>query len=116
MDNIMPVLHIHTNTHISDKSDFLKQTSSAVAAALSKPESYVMILLSDDKAMSFAGVEEPTAFLELKSLGLSDSQTKAISHSLCTFLEQQLHIDASRVYIEFSSPERAMFGWNKSTF
>jgi len=112
----MPVLHIHTNIAIENQPDFLAQASSMVASALGKPESYVMILFSECKPMSFAGTLEATAFLELKSLGLNDSQTKDLSEKLCCFLEKTLKIDASRIYIEFSSPERAMFGWNKSTF
>jgi len=112
----MPVLHIHTNISIDNQSNFLAQTSTAVAEALRKPESYVMVLFSECKAMSFAGTQEPTAFVELKSLGLNDTQTKDLSEKLCLFLETTLKIDASRIYIEFSAPERAMFGWNKSTF
>jgi len=112
----MPVLHIHTNIDIDDQPDFLNQASTMLAEALEKPESYVMILFSECKTMSFSGTQEPTAFLELKSLGLNDSQTSDLSENLCLFLEHTLKIDASRIYIEFSAPERAMFGWNKSTF
>jgi len=112
----MPVLHIHTNLSIDHQSDFLAQASRTVASALAKPESYVMILFSECKSMSFAGTQEPTAFVELKSLGLNDTQTKDLSLKLCSFLEETLKIDATRIYIEFSNPERAMFGWNKSTF
>jgi len=112
----VPVLHIHTNVNIDNQSDFLVQASSTVASALGKPESYVMILFSECKPMSFAGTQEPTAFLELKSLGLNDTQTKDLSLKLCSFLEETLGIDTSRIYIEFSAPERTMFGWNKSTF
>jgi len=112
----MPVLHIHTNISIENQSNFLTQASSTVANALGKPESYVMILFSDCKPMSFAGTQEPTAFLKLKSLGLNDTQTKDLSEQLCSFLEKMLNIDTSRIYIEFSAPERSMFGWNKNTF
>jgi len=112
----MPVLHIHTNISIDDQPDFLAQASTMIAEALGKPESYVMILFSECKLISFAGTQEPTAFVELKSLGLNDSQTSDLSEKLCLFLGTTLNIDSSRIYIEFSAPERAMFGWNKSTF
>ncbi|MDQ6956281.1 MAG: phenylpyruvate tautomerase MIF-related protein [Mariprofundaceae bacterium] len=112
----MPVLHIHTNISIENQSDFLAQASSTVSAALGKPESYVMILFSECKPMLFAGTQEPAAFVELKSLGLNEAQTKGLSDKLCSFLETTLNIEPSRMYIEFSNPERAMFGWNKSTF
>jgi len=112
----MPVLHIHTNISIDQQSGFLAQASTTIAEALGKPESYVMVLFSECKPMSFGGSDAPTAFVELKSLGLESSQTKNLSLKLCSFLEKTLKIDSSRIYIEFSSPERAMFGWNKSTF
>jgi len=75
-----------------------------------------MIRISDSDAMSFAGTTEPLAYVELKSLGLSSSQTAQLSDTLCSFIERKLGIAPARTYIEFASPERAMFGWNKGTF
>ncbi len=112
----MPVLSIQTNALVQDKTNFLTQASLWVAEALSKPESYVMIHLSDDETMSFSGTTEPLAYVELKSLGLTSSQTAGLSKTLCAFLQKELQVDASRIYIEFSAPERAMFGWNSGTF
>jgi len=112
----MPVLSIQTNATVADKEAFLTQASTLVADALSKPESYVMIHVSDNQTMSFAGSTNPLAYVELKSLGLMEQQTRELSKKVCSLLNQQLGIDASRIYIEFSAPERAMFGWNGSTF
>lgn len=112
----MPVLSIQTNVKVKDTASFLNQASVLVAEALSKPESYVMIRISDDEHMSFAGTTEPLAYIELKSLGLTSGQTTSLSKQLSGFLHQELSIDASRVYIEFSAPERIMFGWNGGTF
>ena len=64
----------------------------------------------------FAGSEAPLAFLELKSQGLSSDQTSDLSATLCALMQQELAINADRIYIEFAAPERAMFGWNKGTF
>ena len=112
----MPVLSIQTNAAIADKNAFLKTASSLVADALSKPESYVMIHVSDNQDMSFAGTTDPLAYVELKSLGLMEQQTRELSKKVCSLLNQQLGIDTSRIYIEFSAPERSMFGWNGGTF
>jgi hypothetical protein len=35
---------------------------------------------------------------------------------LCGFITQELGIAAERIYIEFSGPERHMWGWNNKTF
>jgi len=112
----MPCLLLHTNIEIADKESFLRHCSAEVADALAKPEAYVMIELSDNKTMLFAGSDAPLAFLELKSLGLSTEQTPALSSTLCRMIETELGIDRSRIYIEFTAPERAMFGFNGGTF
>ncbi len=110
------MFQVNTNVEAADKDSFLADASSLVASLLGKPESYVMIQLSDKQTMSFTGTSEPLAFCTLKSLGLNSSQTAEISKQLCEFLNTKLGIEASRIYIEFSSPERAMFGWNGGTF
>jgi len=112
----MPVLSIQTNVVVEVKDTFLNKASLFVADALSKPESYVMIHLIDCQTTSFAGTTEPLAYVELKSLGLLEQQTKILSKKVSALLNQELHIEASRIYIEFSAPERAMFGWNGGSF
>ncbi|MGB5456632.1 MAG: phenylpyruvate tautomerase MIF-related protein [Gammaproteobacteria bacterium] len=112
----MPVLQISTNVTIDNKHNLAKQASSLVAEILGKPESYVMINIDTEADLIFAGSDEPCALLMLKSLGLPETETKTYSEELCTFIEQQLGVSASRTYIEFISPQRHMFGWNNSTF
>ncbi len=112
----MPVLNLHTNIPVANKEPLLKQASAVVAEALGKPEGYVMIRISDHEAMSFAGTTEPLAYIELKSLGLPVEETATLSDTICSFVKEQLNIDPARIYIEFASPEREMFGWNRATF
>ncbi|MFC1567891.1 phenylpyruvate tautomerase MIF-related protein [Pseudomonadota bacterium] len=112
----MPVLNIRTNVIMEEKHRFLKAASARIAAALGKPESYVMTMISDNQEMLFAGNNEPLAYVELKSLGLTTAQTTALSENICEFISTELEINPSRIYIEFASPEREMFGWNGGTF
>lgn len=114
----MPYLMLQTNVEISrDGADIvLKNLSAAVARALGKPESYVMIALDSGKPMLFAGSAEPTAYMELKSLGLPEAATPALSQTLCGLIEQQLEISQERIYIEFSNPANHLWGWNGETF
>jgi len=112
----MPYLHVHTNVAVDDQAAFLTHCSRTVAAALGKPESYVMVELSDNRPMLFAGSDAPLAFVALKSLGLPASKTAALSATLCEMLGGLLGVDASRIYIDFAAPERTMFGWNGGTF
>ena len=112
----MPVLQITTNVSIEDAEALAKQASSLTAEILGKPESYVMVNINSDADLIFAGSDEPCALLMLTSLGLPEAETKVYSEKLCAFIEQQLGVPPARTYIEFSSPERHMFGWNSGTF
>ncbi|UCB54671.1 MAG: hypothetical protein JSW45_12160 [Thiotrichales bacterium] len=112
----MPVLQITTNRTVDNTDQLAEQASSLTAEMLGKPESYVMVSINDDANLIFAGTKDPCAHLILKSLGLPESETRAYSEKLCGFIEQQLGVPPSRTYIEFISPERHMFGWDKRTF
>lgn len=112
----MPLLQINTNASLKHTDPIITKASQLVATMLGKPESYVMVVLNADSNMSFAGNGEACAHIKLKSLGLDESATKDYSQQLCEFAENQLGVDASRTYIEFSGPDRHMWGWDKRTF
>ncbi len=114
----MPYLAIQTNIEVEQNTttDLLSKISSSLAQILNKPEHYVMVALHTGTNMVFAGSDAPLAYLELKSLGLPEEETAAFSHALCTLIGQVLGIEKERIYIEFSSPARHMFGWNGQTF
>lgn len=114
----MPTLIINTNVSVPapQQAQLLRQASATIAKALNKPESYVMVLLRADQPMCFGGDTAPTAYVELKSLGLPEEQTSQLSAVICDFLQQTLGLAVNRIYIEFSSPPRHLFGFNRSTF
>jgi len=112
----MPLLTIRTNIKLKDKRDIAEKASLTIANILGKPESYVMVQVEDKQCLIFAGEHDPCALLELKSLGLPENTTADFSARLCEFMKIETQIDASRIYIEFSSPERHMWGWNQRTF
>ncbi len=111
----MPVLTINTNIKV-EQQNILNDLSRLCAEMLGKPESYVMIHINDQQKLIFAGTDEAAANCSLTSLGLSDQHTANYSEKICSYLETNLKIPAARTYIEFKSPERSLFGWNKSTF
>lgn len=114
----MPYLTIQSNQTIEEsrQAAFLSEASALVAAELAKPESYVMVTLELARPMIFAGSDAPAAYLELKSIGLNESQTKPLSAALCQLIHNTLNVSAERIYIEFSDAPRSMWGWNSSTF
>ena len=113
----MPLLRITTNISLDDQAAqaLCSLASRHVSGMLGKPESYVMVSVQHT-AMSFAAEPSPCALLELKSLGLPAQQTAAFSESLCDLMSREAGIPAERIYIEFSSPDRHMWGWDKRTF
>ena len=112
----MPFIRIHTNIEVRESSEVLKKLSSLSAEKIGKPESYVMTALEDRASMAFGGSDEPLAFIECKSIGLGETQTKGLSASLCSFCEKELGIPQSRVYIEFAGAKGSMWGWKGGTF
>ena len=112
----MPLLEISTNTEIDNTEEVARQASKLTAEILGKPESYVMVKLKPAQILLFAGSADPAAHLKLKSLGLPENHTAEYSSKLCSFISSALGIDSARIYIEFSNPERHMWGWDERTF
>ncbi len=112
----MPYLSVTSNQPLDTASGQLEALSTMVATALGKPESYVMVSLQHNPDMIFAGSNTPLAYCQLKSLGLQQSQTRALSETICNSLHELYAIDPSRIYIEFAAPDRPMWGWDKKTF
>lgn len=114
----MPYLRIQTNTSLNDvgAQQLITRASALVAEQLGKPERYVMVALEPPVPMLFAGSDSPVAYLELKSIGLAESQTPDLSKALCALVSETLGVDPDRVYIEFNNAPRKMWGWNGATF
>lgn len=114
----MPFLKIQSNQSLTDSQQqtLLAEASRLVANELGKPENYVMVAIEPPVPMSFAGTTDPTAYLELKSIGLPESKTAGLSSALSGLIEQATGINKDRVYIEFADAPRAMWGWNGGTF
>ena len=114
----MPYLKIVTNERLDDVSlqELLKNSSAFAAKLLGKPEKWMMVEINHGRPMIFDANTQPTAFVELKSIGLAQEMCAHLSQSLCTFLEGELGIPPDRIYIEFWDINGKMFGWNGGTF
>lgn len=114
----MPYLKIQTNQPLTEEASraLAARSSTVVAEQLGKPERYVMTAVESNPAMQFAGTDEPLAYLELKSIGLQESMTAAVSQALCSLVSAEAGISPERIYIEFADAPRKMWGWNGGTF
>jgi len=112
----MPYLKIQTTAVMDNSPAFLKKASRLVAKELNKPESYVMVSIEPSSALLFAGSDDPTAFVELRAIGLPGSRTAELSRVLCEFVQSELGISKERVFINFSDVPANLWGWNGDTF
>ncbi|MGZ4968343.1 MAG: phenylpyruvate tautomerase MIF-related protein [Methylobacter sp.] len=114
----MPYLKLTTNIAINKEQSpkLLNQFSQLLAKETGKPERYVMVELAGDKDMLFGASNEPLAYVECKSIGLSAQQAQSLSASISQLLASSLQLSADRVYIEFSNCPGNLWGWNGSTF
>lgn len=114
----MPYIKIQTNKKVSD-ADAVRVARSAsgfAAAELGKPEQYVMVAVEGNAIMTYAGTDEPAAYLEVKSIGLPESKVKPLSQAFCGFCAKELGVAPDRVFIRFEAPPGAWWGWNNGTF
>ena len=114
----MPLLKIQTNVNVPEgkRDGLLKNASRTVAQQLGKPESYMMVTLETEQPMVFAGTDEPTAFMDLKAIGLPAGKTGQLAALLCDLAKTELGVPKERVYINFADVPANLWGWNAETF
>ena len=114
----MPHLRITTSKSMDAdrKHNLLKAASKMVATELGKPEDYMMVSMECPISMLFAGTEEPSAFLDLRSIGLPEAKAGELAKLLCGLMESQTGVRADRTYVTFTDIKPSMWGWNGETF
>jgi phenylpyruvate tautomerase len=112
----MPYLRVETNVELQAerRKALLSLLSTRLAETLGKPEAYMMVQLSSGVDLAFAGSLEPAAYVELKSIGLAETQQ--LSRFICGLLQSELGVSPQRIYIEFIDIPPKYWGWNNSTF
>jgi len=114
----MPFLELRTNKQLSAerKQHVMKDLTALLAKDLNKPGRVIMINCRDNQDLMFGGSSDPLAFIELRSINLPEDQTVRLSQSLSSFIKNNLDIPEDRLFINFRSFERHMWGYNGSTF
>ena len=111
----MPLINVRTSLPVlKDGSSLLQELSSELANQTGKPEAYVMTLLETGVPMTFAGSQQPSAYVEVKSIGAL--HPPAMSAAFCKLIEARTGIPANRVYISFEDVQASCWGWNGKTF
>ena len=112
----MPFIQVNASSKSVLKDEALLQNdiSKMVAELTGKPENYVMTMIQRDIKMTFAGSDDPSCFIKVKSIGsLSPSR---MSKSLCELIASRTNINTNRIYIEFTDVKASNWGFNGTTF
>lgn len=114
----MPYLKIETNVVLDSAGEkaLARKTSLLVAELTGKPERWVMVRVVCAASLVFGGADEPAAFVEFKSIGLSAEACPRLAEALCEFLRAEIGVRPDRAYIEFKDLDRGLFGWKSGTF
>jgi phenylpyruvate tautomerase PptA (4-oxalocrotonate tautomerase family) len=114
----MPFLSLQTNATLTDdaRSELAQALAELVSQELGKPLDYVQVHLQLGAFLTFAGTEEKTAFLDLRSLGLPPDKPPVLSAALCGLLQKQLGVAPQRVFLNFQDMPRSHWGWSGRTF
>ena len=114
----MPLLKIQTNVEVPRETagKLLTQGTELLATHLKKPVDYVQVAVEPGLPIAFAGTEESTAFVEVRSLGFPEVAAVELTAALCSLLEAELGVPPGRVFLNFVDIPRPMWGWNGKTF
>jgi phenylpyruvate tautomerase PptA (4-oxalocrotonate tautomerase family) len=114
----MPFLSLQTNAELTDaaRSKLAQELAELVSRELGKPMDYIQVHLQLGAFLTFAGTDERTAFVDLRSLGLPPNKPPALSAALCVLLQEQLGVPPQRVFLNFQDMPRSHWGWNGRTF
>jgi phenylpyruvate tautomerase len=115
----MPLLRVDTTERLDEKrkTALCTKLSSICAGAIGKPESYMMVVVSDGAAMSLGGKPGPAAFVDVRSIGgLSGKVNQVLSAQICAALVEAAKVPADRVYLNFTSFDAADWGHDGKTF
>lgn len=115
----MPLLRLQTSIEIPAprRDELLRQLSATTARQLSKPESYMMVLLEDRAPMLLGADAAPAAFVEVRSVGaISPQQARDLCAALSGVLGAALGLAPERIYYNFAGVPGAMWGHGEGTF
>jgi phenylpyruvate tautomerase len=108
----MPFIRIETNIDydIANIKSLLKESTDLISKFVNKPAVYIMGRVAPCAPMSFGGEDVPSAYVEMKSVGLSDEQAANLSPELTRLIVSYLNVPAENVYIEFTNAKASFWG------
>jgi phenylpyruvate tautomerase len=114
----MPYLSIFTSARVADarQSELLAAASRTVASQLGKPEDYVMVSMAAGQRLVFAGSEEPSACLELRSIRFPDAKRDSVCAALTDLIAEFCGIARDRIFLVMVDVDAKLWGHHGKTF
>ncbi len=114
----MPFIQTRITTELSEskKESLHEAVEKIVQEELGKPVAYIMVGIEDNYNLYMGGKKlEKGAMISLQQFGApSKNAFNAITKRLCDYLEKELGIEGSHVYVTFECIND--WGWNGSLF
>jgi phenylpyruvate tautomerase len=104
----MPYIIISTNATVAPKvgQKLLADIVGLVELHLDKPKNVTMARLEGDALVSFAGSLEPSAFVDIRAIGLAPTEARnALAAAITSLLDEVLAIPGTRTFMSFEAVE-----------
>ena len=109
----MPYINVSTSAKVNDKGKLLEEISILISTLTNKSRRFVMAKIDDNCQMHFDD-ENPSCFLEIKSIGsLNPSE---MAKPISDFVHDKIGIPLDRIYISFDDVPAKLWAWNGRTF
>ena len=111
----MPLINVKLSSPELPNADLLlKALSSKLADLTGKPEKYVMCLLETNIPMRFSGSDEPSCYVQIKSIGAL--KPPEMTKEICELIRAKVGIPTDRIYVSFEDIDASNWGYNNHTF
>ena len=113
----MPLALIFLGTKVGDdvKGEIAKEAMKILSEVLGKPIIYCSSQVTESIG-GFAGNVDPSAFIDIKSIGGLEGKQKELADKLCSLIESKTSIKGDKIYLNFTSFTGNNWGFNHKTF
>jgi len=100
----------------NQKNELQTKLANAVSSAFSKPNSYIMTNIEDEKSLYMGGEKvEKGAYIVVKCLGsIAKPSCQAATKEICATLINDYGLNGSNIYVTYNPVN--LWGWNGSMF
>lgn len=112
----MPFIQTVTNVPIpKDRMEAIKTQLGKDVSLIGKSESWLMVHFVENSPLYFKGTGDPAAIVSVDLYGkAADSAYAKFTASITTLLENELNIQANRIFVKYQPYEH--WGYNGSNF